>query len=88
VLVVSLKEVQYAVKDEFEVERGNSEKIYRSKAKLIGGVGDGAYWLAANKHLVFRKGKIIGSVSFQTPKNQNEVDSAQVALLLESRIDK
>jgi hypothetical protein len=88
VLVVSLKEVQYAVKDEFDVERGNLEKIYRSKAKSIGGVGESAYWLGANKQMVFRKGKVIASVQFQTPKNQNDADSAQIALLLESRIGK
>ena len=86
VLVVSLKEVQYAVKDEFEVERGNLEKIYRSKAKMIDTVGDGAFWLAANKQMVFRKGKVIASVSFQSPKNQNEVDTGQIARLVESRI--
>ena len=86
VLVINLKEVQYAVKDEFEVERGNLEKIYRSKAKMIDTVGDGAFWLAANKQMVFRKGKIIASVSFQSPKNQNEVDTGQIARLVESRI--
>ncbi len=85
-LVVNLKEVQYAVKDEFDVERGNLEKIYRSKAKMIDTVGDGAFWLAANKQMVFRKGKVIASVSFQAPKNQNEVDTGQIARLIESRI--
>ncbi|HYC36387.1 MAG TPA: hypothetical protein VEC19_08185 [Usitatibacter sp.] len=86
VLVVSLKEVRYAVKDEFEVERGNLEKIYRVKSKPVETVGDGGFWLAANKSLVFRKGMIIGSVSFQTPKNQNELDTSQVARLVESRL--
>jgi hypothetical protein len=86
VLVVSLKEVQYAVKDEFEVERGNLEKIYRVKAKMIETVGDGAFWLGANKQMVFRKGKIIAAVSFQSPKNQNEIDTGQIARLVESRI--
>lgn len=88
VLVVSLKEVQYAVKDEFEVERGNLEKIYRSKAKMIDTVGEGAFWLAANKQMVFRKGKVIASVGFQSPKNQNEIDTGQIARLIESRITK
>jgi hypothetical protein len=88
VLVVTLKEVQYAVKDEFEVERGNLEKIYRVKAKMVDTVGDGAFWLAANKQMVFRKGKIIAAVGFQSPKNQNEVDTGQIARLIESRIGK
>lgn len=88
VLVVSLREVQYAVKDEFDVERGNLEKIYRSKAKLIEGLGDGAFWLAANKQMFFRKGKVIASVNFQSPKNQNEVDTGQIARIVESRLGK
>jgi hypothetical protein len=88
VLVVSLKEVKYAVKDEFDVERGNLEKIYRSKAKQIDGLGDGGFWLAANKQMVFRKGKTIASVSFQSPKNQNEIDTGQIARVLESRLGK
>ena len=87
-LVVSLKEVKYAVKDEFDVERGNLEKIYRVKAKMIDTVGEGAFWLGANKQIVFRKGKIIAAVSFQAPKNQNEVDTGQIARLVESRIGK
>ena len=88
VLVVSLKEVKYAVKDEFDVERGNLEKIYRSKAKAIDGLGDGGFWLAANKQMVFRKGKTIASVSFQSAKNQNEIDTGQIARILESRLGK
>lgn len=88
VLVVNVKEVKYAVKDEFEVERGNLEKIYRSKAKMIDTVGEGAFWLGANKQMVFRKGKVIASVSFQSPKNQNEIDTGQIARLLESRLGK
>lgn len=88
VLVVNVKEVKYAVKDEFDVERGNLEKIYRVKAKMIDTVGEGAFWLAANKQLVFRKGKIITAVSFQSPKNQNEIDTSQIARLIESRLGK
>lgn len=86
VLVVSVKEVQYAVKEEFEVERGNLEKIYRVKAKPIDTVGDGGYWLSANKQMMFRKGRVITSVGFQTPGNQNEIDTGQIARLIESRI--
>ena len=86
VLVVSLKEVRYAVKDEFDVEKANLEKIYKGRAKLLETVGDGGFWMAANKSLWFRKGKVIGSVKFQTPKNQNEIDTGQIARLVESRI--
>ena len=88
VLVVWMKEVQYAVKDEFGIERGNLEKIYRGKAKELDTVGDGGFWLGANKSLWFRKGKIITSITFQTPKNQNEIDSGQIARLIESRLGK
>ena len=88
VLVVWMKEVQYAVKDELGTERGNLEKIYRVKAKELETVGDGGFWLGANKSLWFRKGKLITSVTFQTPKNQNEVDTGQVARLVESRLGK
>ena len=88
VLVVWMKEVQYAVKDEFGIERGNLEKIYRGKAKELETVGDGGFWLGANKSLWFRKGKIITSITFQTPKNQNEVDTGQIARIVESRLGK
>ena len=86
VLVVNLKEVQYAVKDELDVERGNLEKVYKVKAKPIDTVGEGGFWLAANKTLFFRKGKVIGSVTFQTPRNQNEIDTSQIARVVESRL--
>ncbi|HET7729161.1 MAG TPA: hypothetical protein VFK48_03925 [Usitatibacter sp.] len=86
VVVVSVREVQYAVKDELHQERQTLEKIYKSKAKAVEAIGDDAFWLAANKQLMFRKGRTIASVTFSTPKNQNEVDSAQVARLVESRI--
>lgn len=86
VVVVSVREVQYAVKDELHQERQTLEKIYKSKAKPLEAIGDDAFWLAANKQLMFRKGKTIASVTFSTPKNQNEVDTAQVARLVESRI--
>jgi hypothetical protein len=88
VLVVWMKEVQYAVKDEFGIERGNLEKIYRGKAKELDTVGDGGFWLGANKSLWFRKGRIITSITFQTPKNQNEVDTGQIARMVESRLGK
>ena len=86
VLVVSVREVQYAVRDEMHYERENLEKIYKMKAKQLDTIGDGGFWLAANKQMVFRKGKMIASVTFSTPKNQNEVDTGQVARLVESRL--
>ena len=46
-LVVTLREVQYAAENELQYERENLEKIYRSKVKWIEGVGDSAFWLQA-----------------------------------------
>jgi predicted TIM-barrel enzyme len=87
VLVISLREVQYAAENELQYERENLEKIYRSRAKWITPtIGDNAFWIPANKQLVFRKGKIIGSVLFSRVANQNEVDSAQVARLVEANL--
>ena len=88
VLVVAVREVKYAVKDEMFHERENLEKIYRAKAKAIDTIGDGGYWLGANKQLTFHKGKTIASIIFATPKNQNEVDSGQIARIVESRLPK
>ena len=88
VLVLTVRDVQYAVKDEMHVERDNLEKIYRSKSKQLDTVGEGAYWLSANGQLGFRKGKTIVTVRFTTPKNQNEVDTAQVARVVEARLGK
>jgi hypothetical protein len=87
VLVVSLREVKYAAENELQYERETLEKIYRSKAKwLTPPIGDNAFWLPANKQLVFRKGKTIGSVTFARPVNQNEIDTAQVARLVEAQL--
>ena len=88
VLVLTVREVQYAVRDEMHHERENLEKIYRSKAKAVDTIGEGGYWLGANKQLTFRKGKMIATLIFSTPRNQNEVDSAQVARVVESRLPK
>ena len=88
VLVVSVREVKYAVRDELFQERDNLEKIYKSRSKLIETVGDGGYWLPPNKQLGFRKGNMIVNVVFSTPKNQNEVDTSQIARMIESRIRK
>jgi hypothetical protein len=88
VVVLTLREVQYAVRDEMHHERENLEKIYRGKAKALDTIGEGGYWLGANKQLTFRKGKTIATLIFSTPKNQNEVDSAQLARIVESRLPK
>lgn len=88
VLVVSIREVKYAVKDELHEEKSQLEKIYKSRAKLLDTVGDGAYWVPANKQLGFRKGKMIVNVKFSTKENQTELDTAQVARIIDSRIPK
>jgi hypothetical protein len=88
VLVLSVREVKYAVLHELNIERDNLEKIYKARAKQVDTVGDAAYWLAPNKQFGFRKGKNIVNVTFSTPKNQNELDTAQIARLVESRIPK
>ncbi len=86
VLVLTVREVQYAVKDEMQVERDNLEKIYRAKSKTIEAVGDAAYWQPVNSQMGFRKGKTIVTVRFSTPKNQNEIDTAQIARVVETRL--
>jgi len=87
VLVLSIREVQYAAETELQVERENLEKIYKSRVKwLTGTIGENAFWMPVNKQLVFRKGKRIVSVTFSRTQNQNEVDSAQIARLVETRL--
>jgi ATP-dependent helicase/DNAse subunit B len=87
VLVVSIREVQYAAENELQYERENLEKIYKGRVKwLTGTVGENAFWMPATKQLVFRKGKKIVSVTFSREKNQNEVDTGQVARLVEARL--
>jgi hypothetical protein len=86
VLVIKVREVQYAVRDEMGSDRETLEKIYHQKSKPLETIGDGGFWLAANHQLTFRKKKFIASVTFSTPKNQNEVDTAQMARLVESRL--
>ena len=88
VLVVTVRTVQYAVKDEMFQERDNLEKIYHSKSKQLDTVGEGGYWLPPNHQLGFRKGKTIVTLRFSTTKNQNEVDTAQIARVIESRLPK
>ena len=88
VLTVSVREVQYAVKDEMFMERDNLEKIYRTRSKEVVAIGDAAYWIPVHHHLGFRKGKMIVNVRFATAKNQNELDSSQIARVVESRLPK
>ena len=88
VLVVSVREVQYAVKDELFQERDNLEKIYKTRSKQLDTVGEGGYWNPANKQLGFRKGKMIVNVTFSIKENQSEVDTSQIARIIESRIPK
>jgi hypothetical protein len=86
VLVIRLNEVQYAAENELQHERETLEKIYREKAKWLNTVGDSAFWLDANKQLVFRKAKTLVWVSFERPANRNEVDSGQVARMVEAQL--
>ena len=87
VLVLSIREVQYAVENELQLERENLEKIYKGRVKwLTGTIGDNAFWMPVNKQLMFRKGKKIVSVLFSRETNRNEVDSAQIARMVESRL--
>jgi hypothetical protein len=86
VLVIKIREVQYAAENELQYERENLEKIYRSKVKWIEGVGDRAFWFEATKTGMFRKGKILVSVTFQLPKDAHELDTMQLSRLIESRL--
>lgn len=86
VLVIRIREVQYAAENELQYERETLEKIYRSKVKWVEGVGDRAFWLQANKSGMFRKGKMLVTVTFSREKNATEVDTMQVARLIENRL--
>jgi hypothetical protein len=86
VLVISLREVQYAVENELQYERENLEKIYRGKVKWLTGVGENGFWMPVNKLLMFRKAKTLVSVKFARVANQTEVDSSQVARMIDARL--
>ena len=88
VLTVSIREVQYAVKDEIFEEKSQLEKIYKAKAKDLDTVGDGGYWHPAFKQLGFRRGKTIVNVKFNIKENQSEIDSAQIARIIDARLPK
>jgi hypothetical protein len=87
VMVLSIREVQYAAQNELQLERENLEKIYKGRVKwLTGTLGDDAFWMPVNKQLMFRKGKKIVSVTFSREKNRNEVDTAQIARMVDARL--
>ncbi len=86
VIVITLREVQYAAENELQHEREILEKVYRSKVKWIEGVGDSAFWLQANKTAMFRKGKLLVTLTFAREQNAKEVDTMQAARLIEARL--
>lgn len=86
VLVISIRQVQYAVENELQGDRESLEKIYKTRAKWIDGVGEHAFWMPATQQLEFRKAKTIVGVRFARDKNKNELDTSQVARLIESRL--
>jgi len=86
VLLIKIREVKYAAENELQYERENLEKIYRGKVKWVEGVGDRAFWFQANKSAMFRKGKTLVTVTFSREKNATEVDTMQVARLIENRL--
>ncbi|MEP7069606.1 MAG: hypothetical protein ABI789_10210 [Usitatibacter sp.] len=86
VLVISFRQVQYAAENELQHERENLEKIYRGKVKWLTAVGENGFWMPINKQLVFRKGKTLVSVAFARTANQNEVDTSQVARMIDARM--
>lgn len=86
VLLVKIREVQYAAENELQYERENLEKIYRQKVEWVDSVGDRAFWLQANRSGMFRKGKLLVTVTFSREKNANRVDTMQAARLVESRL--
>jgi hypothetical protein len=88
VLVVSIREVQYAVKDELHEEKTQIEKIYKTRTKPLETIGEGAYWSPANKQLGFRKGKMIVNVTFSMKENQSEADTSQVARMIDAKLPK
>ena len=88
VLTVTVRDVQYAVKDEMNMERDNLEKIYKTRSKPVDTVGEGGYWMPVVHQLGFRKGKTIVNLKFGPTKNQNELDTSQIARVIETRLTK
>ncbi len=88
VVVVTVREVQYAVQQEMQQERDNLEKIYKSGSKNVDTVGDAGFWMPVTRQLYFRKGKTITSVAIPGNKSAAELDVAILARLVETRIPK
>jgi len=86
VLVLTIRQVQYAAENELQGDRESLEKIYKARAKWLDGVGEHAFWMAATHQLEFRKAKTLVTVRFARDKNMNELDSAQLARLIDSRL--
>ena len=86
VLSIKLREVPYAAADELAQERENDQNVYHQHAKDVKAVGEHAYWSPASHTLGFHKGKTLVFVTFQQKKNANEVDSAQLARMIEQRL--
>jgi hypothetical protein len=86
VLTIRMREVQYAAADELHQERETDQKVYRTQSKDVAGVGEHAYWMPHNGRLGFHKGKTLVFVTFQQPKYQNEVATAQIARMIESHL--
>ncbi len=86
VLMITLREVQYAAENELQYERENLEKIYRGKVKWLTGLGDNAFWMPINNQLILRKAKTLATVKFARGANQTEVDTSQIARMVESRL--
>ena len=58
----------------------------RARVKWIEGVGNSAFWFERNQTAMFRKGKLLVTLKFFRDKNANEVDTMQMARILESRL--
>ena len=86
VLSIKIREVQYAPADELAQERENDQKVYHEHTKDVKAVGEHAYWSPASHTLGFHKGKTLVFVTFTRTKNANEVDTAQVARMIEQRL--
>jgi hypothetical protein len=86
VLVITIREVQYAAEGELQTDRENLEKIYRSKVKWLTGIGENGFWMPVSKQLTFRKAKTLVTVKFARVANQTELDSAQIARMIDSRL--
>jgi hypothetical protein len=86
VLSIKLREVQYAAADELSQERENGNKILREHAQDVKAVGEHAYWSPTSHTLGFHKGHTLVFVTFSRAKNTNEVDTAQIARMIEQRL--